>query len=72
MTEPFSIFEASRLVHLTYLMANEFLEKMNSLGCFSLGGIFFFFCGEDAAKKRMDRCILNLAVGVMDAECMCE
>lgn len=43
MTEPFSIFEASRLVHLTYLMANEFLEKMNSLGCFSLGGIFFFF-----------------------------
>lgn len=56
-------------------MANEFLEKINSLGCFSLGGIdlpFFFFCGEEAAKKRMDRCILNLALGVMDAECMCE
>ena len=34
--------------------------------------LFLFLCGEDAAKKRMDRCILNLALGVMDAECMYE
>ena len=45
ITKPFSIFETSRLVHLIYLMANEFLEKTNSLHCFSLGGFdLSFFC----------------------------
>lgn len=69
--------KAKHVHHLPYLrwficfMANEFQEKINAFSCLSVPQICLCVC-EDTAKKRMDRCVLNLALGVMDTECMCK